>query len=292
MEFTASFADAPLIEELLVGQGWSPAVERPARSRAPVLFSLYAAEGDREGAELRARLQACFAEWNQWLSAAVSEFSCRRVRRQDWAESWKLHFKPLRIGRRLIVKPSWSEVDLQGGEQVVELDPGMSFGTGQHGTTRACLEFVEQLSRRLEPGASFLDVGCGSGILSLAAAALGFCPVVAFDYDETSSRVARENVGRSPYADAIRVETADLRKYPLSPRYRVVAANLLAPIIIRNAARLHDLLDVRSGAAYLLVSGILDEQYGEAAIRMRELGLREEQNRLLEGWRSGCFVLE
>ena len=114
----------------------------------------------------------------------------RRLKESDWRESWKKHFGVQRIGRALVVKPSWTQYRLKDGEIVIEIDPGMAFGTGQHPTTAMCLRALEELVR---PGIRVLDLGCGSGILGIAAAKLGATRVLALDIDPNAVRAAREN---------------------------------------------------------------------------------------------------
>ena len=133
------------------------------------------------------------------------------MRREDWAESWKRHFKPIEIGDALLVKPSWSKRRPRKNQAVVILDPGLSFGTGQHPTTAFCLREIVRLKLAKERGRlarefktrhhadepsalqSFLDIGTGSGILAIAAAKLGYQPVHAFDFDAEAVRIARAN---------------------------------------------------------------------------------------------------
>ena len=114
------------------------------------------------------------------------------IRHEDWAESWKRHFKPIEIGRRLLIKPSWSRRRPKPHQQVVVLDPGLSFGTGQHPTTAFCLAEVARLVKNA-PARSFLDIGTGSGILAIAAARLNYQPIWAFDFDPEAVRMARAN---------------------------------------------------------------------------------------------------
>jgi ribosomal protein L11 methyltransferase len=147
------------------------------------------------------------------LNFGPGQLSLKSIRKEEWAESWKLHFRPLAIGSALLLKPSWSRRRPLTGQAVVVLDPGLSFGTGRHPTTAFCLR---QLVARRRSGAlqSCLDIGTGSGILAIAAAKLGYAPVDAFDVDPESIRVARANARRNGVGALIRLRRQDLTKLP------------------------------------------------------------------------------
>ena len=129
------------------------------------------------------------------------------VREQDWAENWKKYYKPFRAGERLVIKPSWEAYEPKEGDLVLELDPGMAFGTGTHETTFMCME---QLEKYVTPGCRAIDVGCGSGILGLAAAKLGAADVLAIDLDELAVKVAAENTEKNGLSNVVRVAHGDL----------------------------------------------------------------------------------
>ena len=145
------------------------------------------------------------------LDARPARLTIRPLARENWAESWKRHFQPIEVRGQLLVKPSWSRRRARPGQRVVILDPGLSFGTGHHPTTLFCLE---QLARCRQPGQpqSFLDIGAGSGILAIAAAKLGYSPVVAFDCDPEAVRVCRQNVKTNKVR--VRLARADLQRLP------------------------------------------------------------------------------
>src|ERR1051326_5520108 len=137
------------------------------------------------------------------LTKKRPKVTCEKVRREDWAESWKRHFKPLQIGRKLLIKPSWSQHKALAGQAVIILDPGLSFGTGHHPTTSFCLKELARFAGKGKehpkgwtPNRAFLDAGTGSGILAIAAAKLGFSTVEAFDFDSEALAVARRNGGK------------------------------------------------------------------------------------------------
>ncbi len=257
----------------------------PESDRAEIqVFADSAADAER----IRALLAADLDAWLGTEAPAPAELTVCRLAREDWAETWKRFFHVLHVTPRLTVKPSWEAHTAAPGEVVLELDPGMSFGTGYHGTTRACLEFIEELSARC-PGAAFLDAGCGSGILALAAWKLGFRPVRAFDNDPQAVLVACENLARNGVAD-VELQVAELAEFGAPRGVRVVVANILAPVLIEHAARLAAFLDPAAESAFLIASGILHEQYPAVRAAFEGCGFREERTRSLDEWTSGLFL--
>jgi ribosomal protein L11 methyltransferase len=177
------------------------------------------------------------------------------VRQEDWAEGWKQHFSAVRIGRRLVVKPTWEEFAAAAGDVVVNLDPGMAFGTGTHGTTRLCLEAQAALFDGPSPPQRVLDVGTGSGILAIAAAALGARRVLACDIDAEACRIACENAALNGVGDLVEVTLEPLSA--LAGEFDLVLANILAEENIRLAA---ELVGRVAPAGALILSGILQEK--------------------------------
>ena len=149
------------------------------------------------------------------------------VHEQDWAENWKKYYKPFRAGERLVIKPSWEPYEAKDGDLVLELDPGMAFGTGTHETTFMCME---QLDKYVKPGCRAIDVGCGSGILALAAAKLGATDVLAIDLDELAVKVAAENTVKNGLSDVVRVKHGDLLENS-EEQADVIVANIIADVI-------------------------------------------------------------
>src|SRR5688572_14465173 len=169
------------------------------------------------------------------LDPAPALIEVATVRREDWAESWKKYFKLIRIGSKLVIKPSWTKIKPKPGQAVVTLDPGLSFGTGQHATTHFCLAQMVKvkpknaatgnpLTPSLSPkGArgkkrSLIDIGCGSGILAISAAKLGYGPVVAFDFDPVAVRVAQKNCRTNRVEKKVAVSRKDLTRIPRNSR--------------------------------------------------------------------------
>ncbi len=171
------------------------------------------------------------------------------IREEDWATGWRQHFTPTRIGRKLVIKPTWEPFSPEPDDLIIELDPGMAFGTGTHPTTRLCLEALEKLGR---PG-DVLDVGTGSGILAMAASKLGASRVVGTDIDPDAVEVAKENC-------AMNGVTAELVTTPLADipgQFAVVLANILAEDLVRMAS---DLTAKVAPGGVLILSGILVER--------------------------------
>lgn len=184
------------------------------------------------------------------------------VRSEDWSTSWKANFKPLHVGRRLLVVPTWEEIPAAHDGIVLRLDPGMAFGTGGHETTRLCLELLESIMDRMQSpsGSSVLDLGTGSGILAMAAARLGAGRVCAVDIDPQAVEVARENLAINGLADRVECDTTPLER--LDGLFDVILANILAEELVRLAPRLIERL---APAGQLVLSGILAEK--EAFVR-------------------------
>jgi len=191
------------------------------------------------------------------------------VYREDatWKESWKAFFKPLQLSESLWVCPTWETFDAPTGAQVLLLDPGFAFGTGQHPTTALCVEALESIIRLQPRGGSILDVGCGSGILSLAAVKLGASRAVAIDIDPSSIRATRENAEINAMASSIELPGVSVDQ--IHEQFPLVVANILAVILIGLAEPM--ISRVASGGT-LLLSGILKTQelevhqaYGRAA---------------------------
>lgn len=211
----------------------------------------------------------------------------RRVPRRDWAESWKRHFRVRRVSPRVVIKPTWIAHRGRPGDCVVTLDPGLSFGTGQHGTTRACLRLLDALQRRV-PEASVLDLGCGSGILAIAAAKLGFPRVCAVDHDADAIRIARDNAALNGVAARIEFAALDIERGRPSDRYDIVLANLLAGLLTRRAARVAGCVRLRP-PGYLVLSGILNSQYAEVRRAYAALGWRVWRSVTAGEWVTGCL---
>ena len=239
---------------------------------------------------------------------------------EDWKLAYRRHFKTEEIGQRLVVVPEWEVEDFRRktndvGRQMIVLDPGMAFGTGKHETTRACLEYIDELApitNHQSPTTSFLDMGCGSGILSIAAAKLGYAPVAGFDIDEEAVAASKENAAKNGVAIDYRVfalgkgavtldssieaakgvypdlalqgKANDPAVQPFAPADLVIA-NILGPLLIAFADEI---------AGYvkkdLVVSGILNELYPEVLVAFTALGFREVSRKSLGEWSTGLLT--
>jgi ribosomal protein L11 methyltransferase len=210
------------------------------------------------------------------------------LRRENWAQSWKRHFRPIEIGKHLLIKPSWSRRRARAGQRVIILDPGLSFGTGHHATTLFCLQ---QLARGRREGArqSLLDIGCGSGILAIAAAKLGYSPVEAFDCDPEAVRVSLQNIKRNRVR--VRLRRADLRRMPLVSRrrYDVVCANLTGDLLVGEAEKIRN--RVKPGGK-LVVAGILRREFPGVRKKLQGVDLTLRQTGVSREWKSGQFALK
>ena len=216
------------------------------------------------------------------LVAHVSDISPlreREVDEEEWQNSWKEHFHVLRVSRRIIICPTWRDYTPQGGEAVIMLDPGMAFGTGHHPTTRMCLE---QLDALVKPGMDVLDVGCGSGVLSIAAARLGARHVFGLEIDSVAVNVAKQNVRDNGAEHTVRVVQGTL-PHPDAKRsaYGIAVVNISAKIVSELAP--HMVNAVRDGGK-VLASGILLDNKGIAEQALAEAGATLEQTLVDGDW--------
>ncbi len=197
----------------------------------------------------------------------VTELVARTVDEDEWQNSWKDHFHVLRVGRRLVVKPTWREYEPQPEDVVIVLDPGMAFGTGHHPTTRSCLEALERL---VEPGASVLDFGCGSGILSIAASRLGASSVLGVEADSSAVRVAKQNARENGVEHNVRVVEGTLpRPEVRQGEFDLAVANISAKVVSEAAGEL--VRAVKRGG-YVIASGIIADNRGVVEEAMAAAG--------------------
>jgi ribosomal protein L11 methyltransferase len=230
------------------------------------------------------------------LKIGAGKINIAKVRREDWAESWKRHFKPIEVGNSLLVKPSWSKRRAKKNQAVVVLDPGLSFGTGQHPTTEFCLQEIvaavcDRRKRRSQSAAtakSFLDIGTGSGILAIAAVKLGFKPVCAIDFDSEAVRIARGNAKSNNVLQKIKIVRGDVTKLStkLNRQFDLVCANLISNLLIAERKKIAEQL---KPGGILVLAGILKSEFLEVQKSFESLGLKLISSRSKKEWRSGSF---
>ena len=200
------------------------------------------------------------------------------VNEEDWANSWKAYYKPIKIGERLVIVPAWEKYTPAEGELIVRMDPGMAFGTGTHETTRLVIKLLENYTKE---GCRMLDVGTGSGILAICASKLGAGECRAYDIDPMAVRVANENIKDSGLTN-ITCEVSDLlRQVDKSRPYDLICANIVADIIIRMTPDVGELMHKDT---VLLASGIIMERSDDVVACFEEHGFRIAERLEENGW--------
>jgi ribosomal protein L11 methyltransferase len=229
-----------------------------------------------------AQRRAALAEalWHLGRIRPIPEPVFREVADTDWTAEWRKNYRPLRVGRRVRIVPSWIDWRPQEGEATLRLDPGMAFGTGMHPTTQLCLEALEE---RVTPGTEVVDLGCGSGILAIGALKLGAARAAGWDIDDESVRAAGENARRNGVAGrfTVRLGSLDdlLRAENPAP---IVAANILA-VVLRGMLR-GGLAGAVAPGGCLILSGILLDQSADVETALAEAGLRLAEKKTREDW--------
>ena len=203
----------------------------------------------------------------------------------EWAEAWKKFFKPLEISDTLIVRPSWETAETKPGQAVLTIDPGMSFGTGQHATTFYCLKVIDHLAGT-EGIESMLDAGSGSGILAIAAGLRGYSKIDAFDFDPDAVRVSKENIAVNNLNNIV-PEVGNAENYAGDPAgYDLVCANILGHLL--KAYSKNIVTWVKPGK-YLALAGILNAEFDGVSEVFTALGFEEIERFTLKEWTSGLF---
>lgn len=214
------------------------------------------------------------------------EFQFSNVKEEDWANNWKQYFKPLKVGEKLLIKPSWEEYNNLDNRIILEIDPASSFGTGQHNTTKLCLEFLETC---IQKGDKVLDLGCGSGILSIGAMLLGAESIVAVDIEDHCIRTAIENAQKNniplekyvAYCGDI-INDVELSN-KINDTYDIITANIVADVLIGMRNHFKKYL---KDNGILIISGIIDERKDEVIEKITEIGFTVEGIKELDGWVS------
>jgi ribosomal protein L11 methyltransferase len=236
-----------------------------------------------DGKEEEARQRVAEGLWHfaSLGSHFVGELQTRIVNEEDWANAWKEFFHVTHIGQRLVIRPSWRDYTPKDNEVVLELDPGMAFGTGLHPTTRLCLEQIEQYTR---PGMRVIDVGTGSGILALAAAQLGATSVYCIDNSSVAVESATANAAINGLSDKITVTLGTLDEAEAARKanqYDMVLVNILAHIIGEMAPQL---AQVTAPRGVLIASGIIEARRSEAEQPLLAAGLELIDQAMIDDW--------
>jgi ribosomal protein L11 methyltransferase len=217
------------------------------------------------------------------------EYELKNVREEDWANNWKQYFKPLEIGDKLLIKPSWEEIPEGETRKILEIDPASSFGTGQHNTTQLCLELVEKY---LGDGDRVLDLGCGSGILSIGAVLLGAQECTAIDIDANSVKIAGENAEKNNipaekyHAICGNVIDDAALVAEIGTGFDMVCANIVADVLIGMSGLFKGFL--KQGGR-LIVSGIIDMRKDEVLDVIKAQGFVLDEIREKEDWVAASF---
>lgn len=207
-----------------------------------------------------------------------AEISVSGVNEEDWANSWKEYYKPIKIGEKIVIVPAWEKYSAKDGEIIVRMDPGMAFGTGTHETTRLVIKFLEKY---IKQGMRVADVGCGSGILAICASKLGAGECKAYDIDPVAVKVANENIKDSGL-DNVTCDVSDLLKQvDRSAPYNVICANIVADIIIRMMPDVGELMDENS---VILASGIIVERSEDVINAFDDNGFKIVERIDENGW--------
>ncbi len=219
------------------------------------------------------------------LDKEVYEISTSVVDDEDWATSWKKYFKPLRVGQRVIIRPTWEEYTPEEGDLVLDIDPGMAFGTGSHASTSLCVSLLEKY---IEPGITVIDIGTGTGILGMCAARLGAQNVFAIDNDPVAVKVAKENIAQNNLAEKVNVARGNLLQ-GVEAKGQLITANIVADVILEL---LPQTLDNLISGGIFIASGIISERKPEIITAAEKKGYRAIEEKEESGWTAIAFRLK
>jgi len=207
------------------------------------------------------------------LDTGTLEMFKKEVKQENWENEWKKYFNVQKVSNSIVIKPSWEEYTPKAGEKIIDIDPGMAFGTGAHETTRMCINAIEKYMKK---GDSLIDIGCGSGILSIAAAHLGAEKVVAVDLDRLAVKVSKENVELNGFSNTIDVRYGDLTDV-IDEKADVIVANIIADIIAKLSENIADFM---KDGGYFISSGIINDKKDFVISKLKEnnFDIIEENN--------------
>ena len=197
------------------------------------------------------------------LDTGSLEIFKKEVKQENWENEWKKYFNVQKVSKSIVIKPSWEEYSAKEGEKIIDIDPGMAFGTGTHETTRMCINAIEKYMNK---GDSLIDIGCGSGILSIAAAHLGAEKVIAVDLDKLAVKVSKENVDLNGFSNIIDVRYGDLTDV-IEEKADVIVANIIADIIAKLSENIADFM---KEGAYFISSGIINDKKDFVITKLKE----------------------
>ena len=267
-------------------QYWDYVDEELMEAKRGICRITFYVSADNEGMDTVAKVRVALSELKKRRSDCGSLLmTMAQVDDADWENNWKQYYKPMEIGERLIVVPEWESAKTDGRIALI-LNPGLTFGTGSHATTRLCLTALE---RHVAQGQRVLDLGCGSGILSIAALLLGAEHAFACDIDEKCVDVAYENaalngIGRDKYTVRWGDVLSDRQlQKEMGGQYDIIVANIVSDVIIGLASQVRPFL--KEGGLFL-TSGIIDTRAAEVAQKLREAGWEIVEERASEGWFS------
>lgn len=283
-EFKSDMEFSGMIGELFGALPYQSCINDDYETKTTSYRAYY--ETDEEGQELYRVLNENIAQWRK-LEIECSDPEFSSIKNEDWTEVWKKHFKIQHITDNVVIKASWLDYERVGNEKIIEIDPGMSFGTGSHETTQFCLKTIEKLSNFGYK--SFLDAGCGSGILTIAAAMFGFAPVYSFDYDHESVESTKDNLKRNKIKQKISLQEADIANYEPDIKFDVVMANIISGILLVNRERLMSWINP---GGCLVLAGILKAEYDNIRTAFSCEGFTEICSNTEKEWTGGIFYRE
>ncbi|MBO8168818.1 MAG: 50S ribosomal protein L11 methyltransferase [Thermoanaerobacteraceae bacterium] len=215
---------------------------------------------------LLATIRESLDKLQQYFDDYRAEITLEKVREQDWANAWKAYYKPIKVSERIVIKPTWEHYRPGEDEIIIELDPGMAFGTGTHPTTVMCIRALEKY---LVEGQKVIDVGTGSAVLAITAAKLGAGRVLALDLDPLAVKVAASNVALNKVDDVVRVSPGNLL-IGIEEQADLIVANIIADIILDLSSQVREHL---TGGGVFIASGIIEQRYDEVRNHLRALKL-------------------